>query len=1515
MKANKTNRCACSALMLLAVLLLLSINTVFAHIEYKITANDGSEGDDFGSSVSISDDFTIVGAMRDDDNGDGSGSAYIFFRDDDDWIQQEKIVADDGDEGDWFGNSVSISGDYAIVGAFRDGDHESGSAYIFILDGEDWVQQVKITADDRDDGDNFGSSVSICGDYAIVGAHDGDDENGDRSGSAYIFVRDGEDWVQQAEITAEDGAEGDWFGTSVSIEGDYAIVGACWDDDNGGRSGSAYIFIRDDENWIQQEKITANDGAEGDSFGNEVSINSDYAIVGARWDDDNGSQSGSAYIFVRDGENWIQQEKITADDGSERDNFGTSVSIDGDYAIVGAFWDDENGGRSGSAYFFVRDDENWIQQEKIVADDGDEGDWFGNSVFISGDYAIVGAVYDDNGEESGSAYIYWLFEEEPSPDIAFNPETLNFGGLAIGGNRDQIVIISNNGDADLVVSDITTDVPFSVAFDGEFVIAPDASREVVVTFSPEEVGGFEGELTVASNDPDANRVVLALIGSCGDPDIAIAPEALDFGAVIVDQIGEQTITITNEGNADLRIDDLIVEGAYFSVDFNDEIVIQPDGEHELVVTFAPEGRGEFDGVVEIVSDDPDEAEVIINLTGSAVILLLEEQRLNRNDIAAFDYINGADISGNYAIIGSRHDDDDGDNSGSAYIFVREVDNWSQQSKLTADDAEPGDQFGTSVAISGDYAIVGAYFEDPDDIAEGGSAYIYHRTGEEWSQQAKLNDDDTQAGDNFGHAVSICGDYTIVGTHIDANDNRPGSACIFHREGENWIQQVKIEASDGEPGNFFGHSVSVYGDYVIVGAYDDSPGGVDRAGSAYIFHRSGEEWIEQEKIVADDGDELDLFGTSVSIWNDYVLVGAQFDEGPRNIDRSGSAYIFQREGENWTQQAKIRADDGGINEYFGSEASICGDNVVVGARFARVNGLFQSGAAYLFHRSGNTWTQLEKLVSPQPQRIGVYGGRVSINDNYALIAATHEDFNGLRGAGVPYVYQLFDRGPEPDIAIDPEALDFGAILVDQIGELIITISNEGDVDLRIDDIIVEDEYFRVNFENEIVIEPDAEVEVVVTFALEGRGVFEGILRIFSNDPNQEETLVALSGSGDGLTITLRENWNLISINVSPPEEFYEENDNRGPDVILMMEQLRIDEDNHHVLLMKNEDGQFYMPSFDFNNIPYWDLTEGYQVKVDQDVEAIWIGEPIPSDSDIWLDEGWNIIAYFPTYNLDASSPDYYVLSPIIDVVEMAKNNIGRFMTPEFNFSNMPPWRETQGYQVKVTEDVLLNYPPIQEDLAFSPKHEAFSGDNHWVSTPTGQNMSVLIATVHGIDPAISNQIAAFNTDGKVIGSGTVTNDGKCGLAVWGDDESTDQVDGLVPGEAFTLKLWEAKQDKELTLSPINTLEGEGLIYEPDGLKVIEVATESAVPDDYFLSEAYPNPFNASVRLGYGLPEASDVTISVYDINGRLITILTNGKLTAGYHSVVWDGSATASGIYFVRMFAGEFKSVRKVTLVK
>ena len=213
------------------------------------------------------------------------------------------------------------------------------------------AEQAKLTASDATAGDRFGFSVSIDGNTAVVGALLHDDD-GLSSGSAYVFVRSAGIWTQQAKLTASDAAANDLFGISVAIDGDTAVIGASGDRDAGFNTGSAYVFVRSGTSWTQQAKLTAGDAAADDTFGFSVSIDGDTAVVGAPFDDDAGNFSGSAYVFVRSGTSWTQQAKLTASDAAAGDLFGFSVSIDGDTAVVGVLLDDDAGTSSGSAYVF-----------------------------------------------------------------------------------------------------------------------------------------------------------------------------------------------------------------------------------------------------------------------------------------------------------------------------------------------------------------------------------------------------------------------------------------------------------------------------------------------------------------------------------------------------------------------------------------------------------------------------------------------------------------------------------------------------------------------------------------------------------------------------------------------------------------------------------------------------------------------------------------------------------------------------------------------------------------------------------------------------------------------------------------------------------------------------------------------------------------------------------------------------------------------------------------------------------
>jgi len=389
-----------------------------------IKASDAFTGDYFGYSVSLSNDgnTAIVGAIYEDPGSPNSnaGSAYIFTRSGSTWSQEAKIEASDAQADDNFGYSVSLSndGNTAIVGAYLEdtGGTGVGAAYIFTRSGTTWSQQAKIQASDPAQYDYFGWSVSISsdGDTAIIGSIY-EETGGANTGAAYIFTRSGSTWSQEAKIEAADKQSHDNFGCSVSIssDGDTAIIGAWgsyYTPDGANNAGSAYIFTRSGTSWSQQAKMQASDAAFDDRFGSVVSISSDgnTAIIGAMYEDTSGSNAGSAYIFTRSGSTWSQEAKIQASDKQSGDNFGHSVSIsnDGNTAIVGAIYEDTTASDAGSAYIFTRSGTSWSQQAKIQASNANGSDYFGGSVSISndGNTAIVGA-YQQTGNE-GAAYIF-----------------------------------------------------------------------------------------------------------------------------------------------------------------------------------------------------------------------------------------------------------------------------------------------------------------------------------------------------------------------------------------------------------------------------------------------------------------------------------------------------------------------------------------------------------------------------------------------------------------------------------------------------------------------------------------------------------------------------------------------------------------------------------------------------------------------------------------------------------------------------------------------------------------------------------------------------------------------------------------------------------------------------------------------------------------------------------------------------------------------------------------------------
>jgi streptogramin lyase len=373
--------------------------------QQELTAPDGAYGDNFGTSVSVSRDTAVIGAPN---PTGGPGTAYVFVLSGGVWSLQQELTISDGVKSDNFGTSVSVSGDTAVIGASQKqigSNSLQGAAYAFVRSGGVWTQQQALTASDGAALDEFGWSVSVSGDTAVIGAA----QKNQGAGAAYVFVRSGGVWTQQIEL----GGGGGFFGYSVSVSGDTAVIG----DTLYPAVGAAHVFVRSGGLWLQQQILTASDPANGYQFGASVSVTGDTAVIG---DQEAFNKKGAAYMFVRSGGVWTQQSELTASDSHVFDYFGHSVSVSGDTAVIGAF---EKGIEQGAAYVFGNSGGTWAQQQELTASDASAYDEFGSSVSVSGNTMLIGARYRNTGSAgAGAAYGFAI----PGPD------TLGTNALLVG---------------------------------------------------------------------------------------------------------------------------------------------------------------------------------------------------------------------------------------------------------------------------------------------------------------------------------------------------------------------------------------------------------------------------------------------------------------------------------------------------------------------------------------------------------------------------------------------------------------------------------------------------------------------------------------------------------------------------------------------------------------------------------------------------------------------------------------------------------------------------------------------------------------------------------------------------------------------------------------------------------------------------------------------------------------------------------------------------------------------------
>ncbi|MEO6690099.1 MAG: choice-of-anchor D domain-containing protein [Dokdonella sp.] len=506
-----------------------------------------------GQTAVVTTPYAAVGAT------DGAGAAYVYVLAGATWTLQAQLSAADPKPFSNYGRAVAIVGDTIVVGAqSADGAMDSaGAAYVYTRTGSTWSQQAKLFAADGEGFNDFGAAVAVSGNSVVIGAPSTFINGENVVGAAYVFVRVGSTWSQQQKLVANDGLAFDSFGNAVAVEGDKAIVAASQASVGAASfSGAAYAFSRSGSTWTQTQKLSASDAASENLFGQSVAISGSSLVVGAPQPIlafGNGGP-GAAYVFVSDGTNWIEQAKLVADDGVQDDAFGTAVAISGNSAVVGAPKQGSQAGvdlETGALYAYARSSGVWTQQSRIRAVDGGQGAHMGARAALSATVAIAGApdaTVNSNPSE-GKAYLFTL----GTPVLSVAPAAIDFGDAPIGRTTTRAVTVRNLGTADLfsgalvlIGNDAAQFAIVEDACSGQR-IAPAGSCKAQVGFTPAALATYAAQVVV----PGSAGVQFVSLAGQGVPvpaQIAVTPNPVN-ALLDPNQTETQTITVHHPGDS------------------------------------------------------------------------------------------------------------------------------------------------------------------------------------------------------------------------------------------------------------------------------------------------------------------------------------------------------------------------------------------------------------------------------------------------------------------------------------------------------------------------------------------------------------------------------------------------------------------------------------------------------------------------------------------------------------------------------------------------------------------------------------------------------------------------------------------------------------------------------------------------------------------------------------------------------------------------------------------------------
>ncbi|EKE06501.1 MAG: hypothetical protein ACD_18C00347G0026 [uncultured bacterium] len=792
----------------------------------------------------------------------------------------------------------------------------------------------KIERNDSVEAGFFGDSVDISGTYMVAG-NINDNIKGDYAGSIYIYQLNNDDWNQQQKIVPTDLKAHDRFGVSVSIDNDYIAVGSRFGDGVSQDSGAVYIYKKINNTWQLYQKIFAEDGEGTDEFGTSVFLEGSRLVVGAVGDDDKALNAGAVYVFSQDSHGiWTKEEKILPSDGRKGDNFGASVSLSGNLIAVGSPFSDKGGLNAGASYVYslktnacgfvfsklikscsVDSTYDWVEKQKLLPSNLASGDNFGHSVVIDGDYVVVGVPYSSKrGLLNGLVYVFRLDNVQnyfvQQVELYNNDfSSADYFGFSLDMYNDTLVVGAINHINSYGQS----------GFSSGSVYVFHKQEEGVYTFWTQE---SELRPSDGHNEDYFGQSV-----------------AIDNSLVVV--------------GSPLSDSDIIDSGAIYYYDISHKIDLPEFGYH--------------------------------NQAGYSIA-----------------------VDGNTMVVGAPYSEFNGSKSGVVYVYHWDGTKWQFQTKLMGEGVEKGDLFGWSVDISGDDIVVGSPGCDFPGQIDYGTVYIFHKSVDgNWQQVDKLYTGLSVGESYVGYSVDIENGFLVVGASLDysfdesGNFNLSGAVYFYKKVFGVWTLEQKITPENGHHKDYFGKSLVLDGDTLVIGAPFDNEND-ERLGAVYIynFDKDSEKYILKNKIRGENYGEG--FGYDVDIENGLLVLGAPYSKFDSH--ETGAVYVYRNDINlvDWNLEAILHKTGLLSKDLFGFSVSVHNNTIMVGAPYSYLQNIENAGSVDFFMKPGRVWLPATQLVLDDAISENLFGYSVYFDDNFTLVGAPGADYSG-EDSGSIYSY--------------------------------------------------------------------------------------------------------------------------------------------------------------------------------------------------------------------------------------------------------------------------------------------------------------------------------------------------------------------------------------------------------------------------------------------------------------------------------------------------------------------------------